>query len=116
MINFELFNMIYIFRVLDENKPRKIESTAQGPSERITFTEYHTHDEINAYIDSLSGTETWINTVSIGSTYERNDMRVIEFTKAGSGKPNVFIEAGKNNEKKIGLLTILNAILFRYSC
>ena len=32
--------------------------------------------------------------MSIGQSYENRDMRVIQISKAGSGAPHVFIEAG----------------------
>ncbi len=50
--------------------------------------------QINAYLDELASTYPFVNSVSIGETYEGRDMRVLQIMKAGEGKPNVFIEAG----------------------
>jgi len=59
------------------------------------WNDYYRHDEINNYIDELASTNSdFINTVSIGKTNEGRDMRVIQITKAGSGAPNVWVDAG----------------------
>ena len=48
-------------------------------------------------MDSLSAKHPkYVTSFSIGQTYEKRDMKVIQITKAGLRKPNVFIEAGKN--------------------
>ena len=49
---------------------------------------------MNEYIDNLATQFSYVNTVSIGQSYENRDMRVIQISKAGSGAPHVFIEAG----------------------
>ena len=49
---------------------------------------------MNEYIDNLATQFNYVNTVSIGKSYEKRDMRVIQISKAGSGAPNIFIEAG----------------------
>ena len=61
---------------------------------KISFDQYYPHDELNAYIDDLAATNDFISTVSIGQSHEGRDMRVLQITKAGPGKPNVWIEAG----------------------
>ena len=61
---------------------------------RISFDQYYPHEELNAYIDDLAATNDFLNTVSIGQSHEGRDMRVLQITKAGPGKPNVWIEAG----------------------
>jgi hypothetical protein len=61
----------------------------------LTWDKYHSHDVINEFIDELANTNDWVNTVSIGKTTEGRDLRVIQIAKAGPGKPNVFIDAGK---------------------
>ena len=64
------------------------------------WNDYYRHDEINNFIDELASTNPeFINTVSIGKTVEGRDMRVIQITKAGSGAPNVWVDAGKLFEK-----------------
>jgi len=57
------------------------------------WNDYYSHAEINTFIDGLDNAD-YIRTASIGSTPENRDMRVIQITKAGSGAPNVWVEAG----------------------
>merc|ERR1719210_2477562 len=62
---------------------------------RYDWDDYYRHDDINNFIDELASTNSdFINTVSIGKTNEGRDMRVIQITKAGSGAPNVWVDAG----------------------
>ena len=49
---------------------------------------------MNEYIEGLATQFSYVSTVSIGQSYEKRDMRVIQISKAGSGAPNIFIEAG----------------------
>ena len=49
---------------------------------------------MNEYIDNLATQYNYVKTVSIGKSYEKRDMRVIQISKAGFGAPNIFIEAG----------------------
>merc|ERR1711973_550218 len=59
------------------------------------WEDYHSHSDINDFIDGLGASNSdWVATKSIGQTYEGRDMRVIEITKAGPGKPIAWIEAG----------------------
>ena len=66
---------------------------------KYDWNNYHSHKNINGFIDSLA-TNKKINphkkiiTRSIGKTFERRDMRVIEIKKAGRNAPIVWIEAG----------------------
>ena len=67
---------------------------------RYDWNDYYRHEDINNFIDELASTNSdFINTVSIGKTVEGRDMRVIQITKAGSGAPNVWVDAGKLFEK-----------------
>jgi hypothetical protein len=52
--------------------------------------------QLNAYVDQLAEQYPFVSSVSIGKSYENRDMRVIQIAKAGPGKQNVWIEAGKN--------------------
>jgi hypothetical protein len=49
-------------------------------------------------MDTLSAKyPKYVSSLSIGQTYEKRDMKVIQITKAGLRKPNIFIEAGKKH-------------------
>ena len=50
---------------------------------------------MNAYIEDLAAQNAdFLSVTSIGKSVEGRDMRVLHITKAGPGKPNVWIEAG----------------------
>ncbi len=54
--------------------------------------------QICNYMDTLSAKyPKYVSSLSIGQTYEKRDMKVIQITKAGLRKPNIFIEAGKKH-------------------
>jgi hypothetical protein len=38
----------------------------------------------------------FVTSISIGKSYEDRDMKLLRISKAGPGKPNIFIEAGKD--------------------
>lgn len=62
---------------------------------RITFTEYHTYDEIVEYVNQVADMETWAATTSIGQTYEGKDQVALELTNAGDDAvANIYIQAG----------------------
>ena len=69
-------------------------SSSSSPRYNMDWESYHSHDDINAFIDELADTYSWVETVSIGSTYEGRDMRVIQINKAGPDAPTVWVEAG----------------------
>merc|ERR1712216_201393 len=59
------------------------------------WEDYQSHDDINAFIEGLAASNSeWISIKSIGQSHEGRDMKVIEITKAGPGKPIAWIEAG----------------------
>jgi len=68
----------------------------QKPSSRynMDWTSYHSHDDLNEFIDEYAATYSYAETVSIGMTEGGRDMRMLQLTKGGAGKKNVLIEAG----------------------
>ena len=66
--------------------------------------------QINEFLDDTAAANSeFIKVVSIGKSYEGREMKVIEIRKAGPGKPNVWIEAGKNS-----MLYIVNDCIRSY--
>jgi hypothetical protein len=58
--------------------------------------EYHSQDEINAFLDNAAvHAGDFASVVSIGKSVEGIEMKVLSLIKAGPGAPNVWIEAGK---------------------
>ena len=50
---------------------------------------------MNAYIEDLAAQNAdFLSVTSIGKSVEGRDMKVLHITKAGPGKPNIWIEAG----------------------
>jgi len=81
------------------------------------WDDYYGHDAINSFIDGLGSANSWVSTKSIGQTYEGRDMRVIEITKAGPGKPIAFIEAGIHAREWIASATatfMINELVNKY--
>merc|ERR1711992_413553 len=80
---------------VEENiKAAEPKTSARKMNKDLDWNDYYGHDTLNAFIDGLADQYDWINTVSIGKSFEGRDMRVIQLAKAGAGKPNVWIEAG----------------------
>ena len=99
-MNWHNFRWIILFSVarLSDSTP-SVRPTKTGfgqPRYTLTWDKYHDHDTINEFIDELASTYDFVNTVSIGKTTEGRDLKVIQIAKAGAGKPNVFIDAGKS--------------------
>ncbi len=66
-----------------------------GMDSRITFTEYHTYDEIVEYVDQIAADTDWAVARDIGDTYDGTPMRALELNKAGDGAvANIFFQAG----------------------
>jgi len=62
---------------------------------KINFDQYYSHDDLNAYIEDLAAQNAdFLSVTSIGKSVEGRDMKVLHITKAGPGKPNIWIEAG----------------------
>merc|ERR1711936_302010 len=82
------------------------------------WEDYHSHSDINDFIDGLGASNSdWVATKSIGQTYEGRDMRVIEITKAGPGKPIAWIEAGIHAREWIASATatfMINELVNNY--
>lgn len=84
----EMIRDVEILHQRNNRDSLKFKSDAQ-----YDWDDYYGHDQINAFIDGLDNAD-YIRTASIGSSVENRDMRVIQITKAGSGAPNVWVEAG----------------------
>lgn len=49
----------------------------------------------NQYIDDLSKWFGFVNSSTIGKSFEGRDMKVLQILKAGPGKPNIWIDGGE---------------------
>jgi len=97
--NFEFTTMIH--NVEDLIKLEKIaapEDTriAQNADHPMTWTEYHSIEDINAYLEFLQTTyPDLVSLESIGQSYEGREMKVVKICKGGCGaKPAMWIDGG----------------------
>ena len=61
----------------------------------MTWTEYHSQDDVEAYLDYLAATYDFVEVESIGESFEGRPMRVIKACKGGCGnKPAMWIDGG----------------------
>jgi len=86
------------FEVMVEDVQSLIEETKPNASSRsggkMDWNDYYPHEDLNAFIQGLADANDFASIINIGQSYEGRDMSVLAITKAGPGKPNVFIEAG----------------------
>ena len=80
-----LFVILFVAATSVVNSKRRV---------KYDWNNYYSHKSINGLIDSVARENKWIKTKSIGKTFERRDMRVIEIKKAGRNAPIAWIEAG----------------------
>ncbi len=74
---------------------RTIKYREPKQAETMDWNDYHRHDTINAWLDSLARQYSdYVSTISIGNSYEGRDMKVLAITRAGRDRPNIWIEAG----------------------
>jgi len=77
--------------LIEETKPKNASSRSKG---KMDWEDYYPHEDLNAFIQGLADANDFASIINIGQSYEGRDMNVLAITKAGPGKPNVFIEAG----------------------
>merc|ERR1712227_1030526 len=77
--------------LIEETKPKNASSRSKG---KIDWEDYYPHEDLNAFIQGLADANDFASIINIGQSYEGRDMNVLAITKAGPGKPNVWLEAG----------------------
>ena len=53
--------------------------------------------QINAWLDGLASSNYFVDSLTMGSTYEGRSQKVLRISEAGPGKPNVVIQAGAHS-------------------
>merc|ERR1712002_339533 len=81
-------------KLIQETKPSGKAVKSDGKRYAMDWDDYHDHDVLNEFIAALSDANDFANIINIGKSYEGRDMNVLAITKAGPGKPNVWLEAG----------------------
>merc|ERR1711923_667149 len=77
--------------LIEETMPKNSSSRSAG---KIDWEDYYPHEDLNAFIQGLADANDFAEIINIGQSYEGRDMNVLAITKAGPGKPNVWLEAG----------------------
>merc|ERR1712227_957305 len=77
--------------LIEETKPKNASSRSGG---KMDWNDYYPHEDLNAFIQGLADANDFASIINIGQSFEGREMNVLAITKAGPGKPNVFIEAG----------------------
>jgi murein tripeptide amidase MpaA len=81
--------------LVQESKPSPKSATPRdGASYDMDWDDYHDHDTLNAFLDALAAANDFADIINIGKSGEGRDMNVLALTKAGAGKPNIWLEAG----------------------
>jgi len=79
---------------LIKSQEKNLIQDRNGTERSLSFDSYYSHSELNNYIDTLASKFGYVNSVTVGQTYEGRDMKILQISRAGSGAPNIFIEAG----------------------
>jgi len=78
-----------------EKVPAVTKDTKQNTKHAMTWTEYHSLEDMYTYLDYLEETYDFISTEEIGQSYEGRSMRVVKVCVGGCGnKSAVWIDGG----------------------
>jgi len=84
----------------------------------FAINQYHSLKEIYDWVDTLVATyPDRVSTVSIGSSFEKREMKVVKIGKQGENKPGYFIDAGIHAREWISPATavfIINELATKY--
>ena len=72
-------------RVVELEKVPAVLSESQNPRHSMSWTEYHTLDDIYSYLDYLEQTFDFVSTETVGQSGEGRDMRVAKVCMGGCG-------------------------------
>merc|ERR1711874_490958 len=79
----------------------------ENPRHSMTWTEYHTLDDMYSYLDYLEQTFDFVSTEIVGQSEEGRDMRVARVCKGGcGGKKAVWIDGGIHAREWIAPATV----------
>ena len=99
----DLMNIKHRIMIADVAEQMRIEITPAGnPNQRsstsahqMTWTAYHSLDDMYTFLDFLETTYDFVTTETIGQSFEGRDMRVAKVCRGGCGnKPAVWIDGG----------------------
>ncbi|XP_022688751.1 carboxypeptidase B-like isoform X1 [Varroa jacobsoni] len=93
-----------------ENPQQNLFLLGSDPS-RFNLNQYHSYDEISAYIDAIANRYSDVAQVSnIGSTYEGRQIKGLKISSGGKDKPVIWIDSGIHAREWISPATSLYII------
>ena len=72
-------------RLVDLEKMPAVSVESRNPRHSMSWTEYHTLDDMYSYLDYLEQTFDFVSTETVGQSGEGRDMRVARVCKGGCG-------------------------------
>ena len=72
-------------RLVDLEKIPALSVKSENPRHSMSWTEYHTLDDMYSYLDYLEQTFDFVSTETVGQSGEGRDMRVARVCKGGCG-------------------------------
>jgi len=109
----ELKGISYELMIPDVQKLIELEKIAApkqetpNPRHSMTWTEYHSLEDMYSYLDYLEETYDFVSTEVIGQSYEGRDMRVVSVCRGGCGnKKAVWIDGGIHAREWVSPATV----------
>jgi len=94
-------------RLVDLEKIPAVGAKSESPRHSMTWTEYHTLDDMYSYLDYLEQTFDFVSTEIVGQSGEGRDMRVARVCKGGcGGKKAVWIDGGIHAREWVSPATV----------
>ena len=101
--------------MVDLEKIPAVGGSVENPRHSMTWTEYHTLDDMYSYLDYLEQTFDFVSTEIVGQSGEGRDMRVARVCKGGcGGKKAVWIGAVLCTVGQVFLFIIIIIVRRRY--
>jgi len=90
-----------------EKVPAKVASERASADHPMTWTEYHSLEDMYAYLDYLEATYDFVSTESVGKSGQGTEMRVAKLCKGACGdKPAIWIDGGIHAREWISPATV----------
>jgi hypothetical protein len=80
--------------MIDNSKKTTFKLSEKIGDYELDWDKYYDHHVINDFLDALAKEYDFVETLTIGKSYEGKDMKVVKIGRAGEGAPNIWIEAG----------------------
>ncbi|XP_003739860.1 carboxypeptidase B [Galendromus occidentalis] len=94
----------------EENRQQNLFLVGSDPA-RFALNQYHSYDEISAYLDAIASRYSDIATLNtIGSTYEGRQIKGLQIASGGGQKPVIWLDSGIHAREWIAPATSLYII------